>query len=270
MFRKFLATKLFKVILIAAACGLLIFLNPANVFHPLQLAVKEIFSPFQKISYLASLKLLGAKEFLSSIGQLKRENERLTEENQKLLARNAMFRDVERENKLLKEQMNLAPGDKFKLETAYVISRDPRGLGNWIEISKGRSDGIREGMPVIVSQGILIGVADEVRAGSSRVTLITNPQSVVNAMIAETGTKGVVRGEYGLGIIFDMVLQTDPIKAGDEIVTSGIGKNIPRGLLIGKVQDVRLSGDRLFQQAAISSPVQFSRTEIVFVIKNVK
>ena len=82
----------------------------------------------------------------------------------------------------------------------------------------------------------------------------------------QTGAKGVIKGEYGLGLIFDMILQTDSIQSGDEIVTSGIGGQLPRGLLVGTVQNVHASDDHLFQQATVVSPLQISKLQFVFVV----
>lgn len=250
--------------------ALLVFLNPAGFFRPFRSGIKMLVSPFQKIAYLISLKAGLAEEFIFSIGQLKKENESLVRESLELKAENARLADIKRQNEILSEQLDLLPRQKFELENAYVISQDPRGFGNWMEISKGSQNGIQEGMPVIVSRGILVGKIEEVHLNSSKVLLATSPESVVGAMAAKSGTKGVVRGEYGLGIILDMVLQTDEIKTGDEIVTSGIGNNVPRGLLIGTAREVRLSPDQLYQQAVITSPVHFSKLEIVSVIKNTK
>jgi len=42
---------------------------------------------------------------------------------------------------------------------------------------------------------------------------------------------------------------------------------VPRGLLIGKVQEVKMSQDKLFQRAIVVSPVNFSNLRQLFVIK---
>jgi cell shape-determining protein MreC len=80
----------------------------------------------------------------------------------------------------------------------------------------------------------------------------------------------VIKGEYGLGIMLDMVLQTDSINVGDSVVTSGISGEVPRGLYVGTIQEIHQSDDHLFQQAIIASPLQVAKTQIVFVIKNSK
>jgi len=47
-----------------------------------------------------------------------------------------------------------------------------------------------------------------------------------------------------------------------------LSKEIPKGLLIGKVQEVMNSPDRLYKQAIITPRVKYSDIDIVFVVKN--
>lgn len=256
-----------KVVAIVAVSGLLVFLNPYQVFNPAHRILNVAIYPFQKFFYQLSSSAEGAKEFVVSIGSLKKENAELFEQNQKLLAKSALLESAEEENKMLREQLKLLPREKFNLEGAFVTSRDPHGLGSWIEIDKGENFGLESGMPVIVSNGILIGKIGAVYSGSAQVILISNSQSLVNAVDLQTGAKGIVRGEYQLGSVLDMVLQADTLNVGDEIITSGSSENFPKGLLIGKVEKVGMSEDGLFQQALISLPVQFFRLQTVFVIK---
>ena len=268
--QQFAKTKFFKVAILAALLVLLIFLNPYNFFSPFRGAANAIFLPFQKVFYSISVGAEGVGEFLGSIGQLKSENEKLLKENQELLAKNAMLDDMQSENTILRDQLNLLPRDKYDLVAATVVSQDPHGMGNWLEIDKGSDDGITNGMSVIVSRGILIGRIQEVGARSAKIMLLTNSKSTVNVMTSQNNTRGIVKGEYGLGIIFDMILQTDTIKIGDDVVTSGVGGEMPRGLYVGSVQEVHDSDDHLFQQAVIASPLQVSKLQTVFIIKESK
>lgn len=264
---KFFSTKLFKVLIIFFICLFLIFLNPYNFFNPIRSVFFAIFAPIQKVGYGLGYEFLSLKKFLSSIGELKKENENLIRENRELLAAKARMEETGKENEVLRQQLKLLPRDKFNLEGANVISQDFYGKGDWLEINKGKTSGIEKEMPVIVDSGILIGTIEEVYSTTSKVILLNNSQSTINVIDLKTNSKGVVKGEYGLGIIMDMVLQSDSLNKGDEIVTSGVGKNFPQGLFIGRVEAIGTSPDRLFQKAVIASPVDFSNLKFVFVIK---
>lgn len=264
------STKLAKVFFIAVFFLLLIILNPYNLLSPFRGVTNAVFLPFQKVFYSISISVEGVGEFLGSIGQLKNENEKILKENRELLARNAMLEDMQNENAILRDQLNLLPRDKYDLVAATVVSQDPQGMGNWLEIDKGSDDGIVSGMSVIVSKSILIGRIQDVSAGSSKIMLLTNSKSTVNVMTSQNSTRGVVKGEYGLGIIFDMILQTDAIQVGDDVITSGIGGEIPRGLYAGSVREIHASDDHLFQQAVVAAPLQISKLQTVFVIRENK
>lgn len=268
--KKFSSRKLFKVLIVVTIFGLLIFFNPRGFFNPIGIGFRKMTYPFEKISYSISHKVKEWNGFIFSISDMKKENAELLKEKHELLSENARLHDIERENIFLRGQVDILPREKFNLQAAYIISQDPQGLGNSIEINKGKKDGVENGMSVIVSNGIMIGKVDKSFNDKSLITLLTNPKSAVSVIVSQSGAKGLVRGEYGLGIIADSILQTDAVSVGNEIVTSGVGSEVPGGLLVGIVQEIRSSEDHLFRQAVVSSPVNVSNLEIVFVVRGVK
>lgn len=257
-----------KFIMILAACILLVFFNPKGFFNPIRGGFLRVVYPFQKTFYLLSLTVRNTADFLGSISDLKKENENLIRENNALSSEIVSLKDAKNENENLREQLDLIPRKKFNLEASFVIGRDPQRSGSWITIDKGESAGIKAGMPVIVSEGILIGKVAEAYGNMAKVNLLTDSSSVINAVDVETEARGVVRGEYGLGTILDIVAQTDVLNAGDTIATSGLGGDLPGGLFIGKIQEARATQDKLFQQAIIMPRVKYSNIDVVFVIKN--
>lgn len=248
----------------------LVVLNPQNLFTPLRNIFTGTSYFFQKFFYSTGNKAEDVIKFLSSISSLKKENDKLMKENNFLLGELVKLQEEKGENKILREQLGLTPKDKFDLENAFVISQDPQRLGNWIMIDKGSAAGLSVGMPVIVADGILVGKIEETSALISKVSLLTNSSSLVNAFDLDTEAKGIVKGEYGLGIILDLVSQQDVLKNGDNVITSGLGGNFPRGLLIGKIQESKFTPDKLFQQAVVTPRIKYSELRMVSVIKNVK
>ncbi|MFZ2187888.1 MAG: rod shape-determining protein MreC [Candidatus Moraniibacteriota bacterium] len=266
--RKFIQTKLFRALIIFFALWLFISFSPAWLISPVRTTVMTVMFPVQKIFSVLAFELNDAFRFFTSIGELKSENERLEKERIRLLVANARCSDMSKENEELHRAIGLLPRDMFSLRSATVIGRDVSGLGNWISIDQGSFAGVAKGMSVIVDKGVLIGKVIEVFPAASRVMLLSNPESLVSGTALDTGAQGIVKGEYGLGLLFDMVPQADTLKSGDSIVTSGLGGDVPKGLLIGTLQDPHLSSDRLFQQAALVSPVSIDRIRYVFVIQN--
>lgn len=249
-------------------CGGLIFINPRGVFNPLRGFFLNISKPFQRVFYNLSQKSGELIFFFSSISEIKNENARLVKENNFLAAQVVGLEQEKNENGALREQLDLLPRDKFNLVGSFIIGQDPLGMSSWALIDKGEDAGIKPGMAAIVFNGILAGKVDEVYAHSAKVNFLINANSSINVFDLETGAKGIVRGEYGLGLVLDMVSQTDLLKVDDDIVTSGLGSNIPKGLLIGKVRDIQTSPDKLFQGALISSRIKYANLDTLFIIKN--
>lgn len=249
-------------------CLVLIFTNPRNFFNPAQTFLLEIAYPFQKFFYVISKNISELFFFFGSIGEMRIENEKIIRDNNSLVAQIAELQTVKKENEMLREQINLAPKNKFNLEASQVIGQDPQGLGSWIMIDKGSSSGVKQNMPVIVFDGILIGKVEDVGLNSAKVNLLTNSASAVNVSDVETGARGLIKGAYGLGISMDMIAQSDVVNENDTIVTSGLGGDIPAGLLVGKIQAVGFSADKLFQQAIITPKIKYQKLDMVFVIKN--
>lgn len=268
--KKLISTKFFHFLLVIIVFGVLVFWNPRSLFSPFSRATAFFLNPFEKGIYALSLKVSSIGESLSSIGKIKKENEALFKNNVELSARVAQLEDQKRENDFLRSQLELLPRGQYELISASVVSQDQGGLGNWIGIDKGSNQGLVKNMPVIISNSILVGKIDEVYGNSAKVMLLSNPKSAVNGVISASEAKGIIRGEYGLGIILDMVMQSDKINIGDDVITSGIGGDTPRGLLIGKVRQVQPSEDHLFQQAIISPAIQTDNLSTVFIIKSNK
>ncbi len=264
---KFFSQKNTKLLFVIILLIVVIFLSSRGADNPVRGAVLWIASPFMKTFHIFSAGTQGFFQFLGSIGDLKNENEKLVKENQELLAEIARFKDTNEENKLLRQELGLVSRKKFELEASFVIGQDTLGLGNSILIDKGSNRGIKKGMAVIVSDGVLVGKVSEVFPDTAKVALIIDQESAVNGEVLESGAKGIVKGNYGLGTTMDMISQTEVVKEGDTVITSGLGGGLPRGLFIGKVGQVKQSEDKLFQQASIFAPAGFSSLKVIFVVK---
>lgn len=268
--RKFTQTKFFLALVTFCLLGVLSIFEPRFVLQPIRSVIVSVSWPFEKIFSFAAFEMRETIVFFTSIGELKEENERLQTEQIRLLAENAKLLDVSKENEELRHALDVLPRENFDVLPAGVIGRDVSGLGNWISIDEGALRGVQKGMPVIAGAGVLVGVVMETFPSSARVMLLSNGESLINGVTGNTEARGIVKGEYGLGLLFGMVLQEDALQAGDTVVTSGLGSDMPKGLLIGTLQEPRLSGDRLFREASLISPVKLDDLRYLFVIKNAK
>lgn len=239
-------------------------------WNPVGGILKSVFVPVG--NFFSSLGVFfGSKfEFLFSIDEIKKENERLYYENLKLQGQKVTIEELKKENDDLRKELDLAPRSDYELEAALVIGRDLQ-LGNEIiHINKGSKSGIEVGMPVIVEKGIIVGVIKSVESNFSTVELLVGQETLIGAEVQETAAKGVVIGMYGTGVRLDKISQTESLSQGQSVITSGLGGSFPRGLLIGYVNQPGVSADGLFQNATISLPFDLEKLRLVWVIKGEK
>lgn len=265
--RKFTETKLFRALIVGTFILFCIWYQPRFILSPLQNVVAIIAWPVQGSFSQVAFEIRDIFHFFASIGDLKKENDRLSQDNIHLLSENAKWQSVSGENDELRKELQLLPRQIFHLQAAEVIGRDAAGLGNWLTLDQGALQGVESGMPVIVYGSVLVGRITEVFPESSRVMLLTHPESAVSAVTTEGAAQGIIKGEYGLGLLFDMVLQDAAIGSSDRLVTSGLGGEFPKNLFIGTLQEVHLSSDHLYKQASVISPVSFETLRYVFIIK---
>jgi rod shape-determining protein MreC len=121
---------------------------------------------------------------------------------------------------------------------------------------------------VVVTERGLVGQVLEVADMASKVLLITDPLSAVNAVVQSSRTTGLVRGQVGGQLVLDEVPQEATIQMGDIVLTSGLGSTFPRGLVIGQVTDIRRQDVEMFQRATLHPTVDFNKLEVVLIVTN--
>ncbi|HWQ60519.1 MAG TPA: rod shape-determining protein MreC [Candidatus Fimivivens sp.] len=205
--------------------------------------------------------------FLSSIGSMKRENERLTEENIRFASENAQLAYLRTENDTLRKSVGLDMRKRYDLLAAQIVAAGGEGGRGSVIIDRGSMQGVRTGMTAIVGEGVLVGIVDETYPASARIALVTNSGTVLGGVTVENGSAGIVHGDRGLGVSYGMVLQSDQLAQGDRVMTSGAGGMVPSGLLVGTVSSVRDSGDRLFRESSILPPIDLGKLRFLYLIK---
>lgn len=264
--KKIYERRVFQVGIVALLSIGMILANPQNVFRPIREGLWFIVSPLVYVTYSVGEGIGNMLSVFGSLGAIREENRELRKEVANAQTNVARYEDTLRENDALRAELELMPRDLYELESALVIGYDPNGVGGWVIINKGSADGISGGMPVIVHDGIVVGIIEESFAHVSRVRLITHSETTINAHTTKSHSKGIVRGRYGVGVVFTKVLQTDIIEPGDLLVTSEIGETFPPGLFVGTVEEVSESDGGIFREATISTPTDLFHLTVVSII----
>ncbi len=235
-------------------------------FLPARFIFQTVAMPFESIVSKVGFFFRDVTGTVFSIGELKRENAWLMEKNIQWQADEAMFLDTRKENEELRKELSLPLRKRFDIRLATVIAKDSVERGKWIVIDNGSVDGMKKGMAVVATPGVIVGVIDEVYPRSARVMLLSHPDSAIPGRIAGQNTRGIIKGKYVLGMTLSMISQTDTVSEGDSVVTDDLEVNIPTGILIGTVKSLRSSRDHLFLEASIIPPIRAESLRFVSVL----
>lgn len=165
------------------------------------------------------------------------ENQRLREENSRLVQWVQEARRLGVENATLRAQLEYVPDKRSQFVTARVIADTGGAYFHSLLINAGARQFIRRGQAVIW-QGGLIGRIVEVGEHSSRVLLMTDLNSRIPVVVESTGDRAIVRGDNSPRPQLVFLPENSPISPGDRIVTSGHGGVYPPGLAVGAVAEV--------------------------------
>jgi rod shape-determining protein MreC len=229
------------------------------------------FSPFISTQTWLASRYLAVRDFMTAprdVARLSQLNDQLEAEIARLQSQIIELQQENAELEVLSALLDFARTHaENEYITAAVIGRDISPFLHYIIINRGSDDGLRRGMPVVSSQG-LVGRVAAVTADGARVQLINDPGTAINVRIQPSGAEGSLAGSITGDITVENIPQDANIQTGDLVLTSGLGGNFPPDILIGQVSGVRQRPVELFQTAIIEPVVDFSRLEIVLVIVN--
>lgn len=230
-------------------------------------ALRKLFTPFLKNSHEFNIRVGENYEFFKnkeaffvSYNQCTSKaslSENLEVENKLLV----------QENKILKQQLAFTEGLKTKIITTSVIGNDILGTEKTIILNSGEEQGVAIGNPVISGPGFLVGKIIVVQKSTSIAQLITHYQSKFQASsLNKDESLGVVEGGYGANLRMKFVPRNETININDQIITSGFEKNIPRGLIIGRVIEVENEAYQGFQKITILPSASLSKLTLVSIL----
>jgi rod shape-determining protein MreC len=255
------------VVLLVAAVFIGMALGPTGYLQPVEDGLLTLFAPLQYSVRWVSNRAAALVETVRQFRTLQARVDELEATVDRLMIENVELREAEIERAELREQLQFKLANPtYDLMAAEVIGHDPSNLLHYIIIDRGAEDGLAVGMPVVTARG-LVGRIAAVYRQASRVILLTDPGSSVNAQIQRTRATGIVQGQAPRDLVMRFVEQGEQIEVGDIVLTSGLGGNFPKRLVIGQVTSVQRNDVDMFQEIRVQSAVQFDRIEMVLVVK---
>lgn len=200
--------------------------------------------------------------------KLRKENKLLKVKIDKLLfEKKNYFKEILSSYQRLEKLLEFKQKKAYHLLPVRVISYTPFIYFKVVFIGKGSEDGVRKGMTVVNSQG-LVGKVIEEYPHQAKVLLIIDERSKVGIRVQRTRDIAILQGKGEERLCeLKYLLNTASVKVGDEVVTSGLGNLFPKGILVGKISQIKRDPNRLFQEVKVTPTVDFGKLEGLFVIK---
>lgn len=204
--------------------------------------------------------------------ELKAENEKLQGQ---LAGAAQLIRDAEiyaAENQSLKAMLGIAEEHAdFDFVSCTVVGSDQNGYSHTLTLNRGSADGLEQKDLVMTADGV-VGYISELGLNWSKVTTVLDSSCEIGAVVTRTQDIGVLDWDYDLseeGLLKLGYLNAGVIlQSGDAVETSGVGGIFPKGILLGRVRELRTESHGTSQYAVLEPAVDVDAVRTVFVITN--
>lgn len=202
-----------------------------TVFAPAHWAAEKISDGLATLSGNAK----GNTEYEKKIDELQRQ---LGEMQEQL----ADYKNIKSQNEEYKEALELKDENSgFQYVAADVVGRDSADPYLSFTISKGTVSGVKENDAVLYGR-YLIGIVKKAYPTYSIVTTVLDPDFSVSAYDINSGEVSYVTGDAKLAADscckFENLSTSTDITYGSIIASAGISSKLPKGLIIGTVEEV--------------------------------
>jgi rod shape-determining protein MreC len=247
----------------------LVIIGQTSLISPIRGAASKIINPLQYGTYQMAQNLKGELDFFSKLRHLRTQNLKLSDRVLEAESKLSDYKELERENNLLREQLAVAErtsSQKFVL--AEIVGRSTQAGEATVTVNRGSEDGVRQGAAVVF-KNFLLGEVFEVEPKRARIRLLTDPQFSVAALDQDSPerTGGLARGQYGTTLVLQKILPTEPLVVGDTIITSGEDGKFAGGLILGRVKRILGQEAEVFKSAELGLFVNVANLEEVFVVR---
>lgn len=207
--------------------------------------------------------------------QLKRTNDSLVAANERLYNKlKADFEIPDTASNYLVDSIKVDSMEQFRRYhyfPAKVVYNSVAAQNNFIVLGRGASQNIKEGMGVIDHNTGVVGIVTEVSSDYAVVMSLLHKDSHLSAKLLKGGESGILNWDGKVPNIISLngIPRSAKVAKGDTIISSGLStSSIPKGMMIGIVQEVRSDKSTNNYLIKFKTSVDFSNVEFVMVIDN--
>ena len=232
------------------------------------------FNNYQSAKFFTSANKVAGSMFstmadVNSYFGLKEENNKLMEQNKALYEEIAGLQAELSHYRDSVAVESLKPAHGFYYNTATIINNSTNSINNYITLDKGSNEGIKEGMGVFGTDGI-VGIVYTTSQNFSIVVPLLNSKSNVSCRVKGTNNFSPLQwkgGDTRHSYMVDLPRHST-VETGDTVVTSGFSSIFPGDMPVGKIVKIEDTADGMFYRAKIELFTDFSTISRVFLVGN--
>lgn len=235
-------------------------------------AIKDTATFTGKVFYAPIGYVKNKVEMMNEKKDLYKKYTELKEKVEKTDMYYAQIQELQKEVTELKSALDLnATLSEYTYVNATVVNRNVGYWYNTLVIDKGSKNGIEEGDAVVTSEG-LVGKIVNVSNFSSTVKLLTTNEisNKISLKIKSDEDKyyGLLSGYDKDKKVYNVegITESNKIKEGDLVTTTGLTGYFPSGILIGKVSKIVKDEYDLNSVVEVTPSVNFNNISIVTVL----
>lgn len=205
-------------------------------------------------------------DFFRGRSTLQDNYSKLYDEHRTLLAKLQRYDALEAENQHLRGLLGAAARTADRATVVEILQLSPEPFTRKILITKGVSDQVYVGQPLIDAFGIL-GQVTEVGALTSTATLLTDPSHAIPVQVVRNGLRAIVFGvgAHDYAEILYLTAAAD-IQEGDILVSSGLGGVFPPGYPVARVARVVNNPNESFLKITVRPIARLDHNREVMLI----
>ncbi len=229
-----------------------------------------VISPFERAGSWGAQKIRGTWNNYFALRGATRENQQLRKDIDDLKIQVSTLQSRAREGDRLAALLHFRQAHAdVPMLPARVIGGSADAASQTIYIDRGERDGVRRNMGVITPDGVAGKVVETFR-DVSQVLLITDKDSGVDTLLADSRIQSPVRGMGEPLLDMKYVMSEETVNVGDHAVTSGMDRIFPKDLSVGTIVSVETQKGNAFKIVRVRPAAQLNRLEEVIVLLSLR
>lgn len=254
------------LVAVVASIALLATEQTSIRLDPLRATLSFFIDPIKYLVDLPSVLIEQTSNSISSYTALKKENERLREEQLIQQTRLLKFAALEKENIRLRALLE----NSFKLGeqvlVAELLSINTGPYEHIVQVNKGTRFGVHPQQPVLDANGV-VGQVIRSLPLSSEIMLITDPNHAIPVQVNRNGLLTIAVGSGQMNRLNLPYLPNNAdIQPGDLLITSGLGGTFPQGYPVAVVDEFTPEPNKPFASITATPKAMLNRNRELMIV----